>query len=229
MGGVGQGGENLVRFGNVLCGGRDAGRGGAGAVMGSKNLLAIAVKGTGNIPIANPNEFSAACKEGYRKALAPTFTTEEGFSFTETGTIGYMLTADIKGDFPTKNSRSNSWGKAKELFAHFQSSNLVKPNPCYKGCVLKCGRINKVESGKWQTPQHEGSEYETISAFTAFVMNEDVDAAVHAGYLCNEYGIDTISAGATIAFAMDCYDSGIITKEEADGLDLSWGNAETMV
>jgi len=225
---IGPGGENLVRFANVMLGGRAAGRCGGGAVMGSKNLLAIAVKGTGNIPIANPNEFSAACKEGYQKALAQT-STEEGFSFTETGTTGYMLTADIKGDFPTKNSRSNSWGKAKELYDHYRRNNFVKPHPCYKGCVLRCGRIVKVKSGKWQTPQRVGFQYETISSFTAFVMNEDVDAAVHAGYLCNEYGIDTISTGAAIAFAMDCYENGIITKEEADGLDLTWGNAETMV
>jgi aldehyde:ferredoxin oxidoreductase len=201
-----------------MCGGRAAGRCGAGAVMGSKNLLAIAVKGTGKIPIANPNEFSTACKEGYRKALAQS-STEEGMSFTETGTPGYMMTADPKGDWPTKNSRSNSWGKGKEFYDYFKNSNFVKPNPCYKGCVLKCGRICKVDSGKWVTPQHEGAEYESLSSFTAFVMNENVDAAVHAGYLCNEYGIDTISTGVTIAFAM----------EEVDGLDLTWGNTETMV
>ena len=225
---IGQGGENLVRFANVMCGGRAAGRCGAGAVMGSKNLLAIAVKGSGNISIANPDEFSAECKAGYRKALAQS-STEEGFSFTETGTPGYMLTADIKGDWPTKNSRSNSWGKAQGFYDHFKSSNFIKPNPCYKGCVLKCGRIVKVDSDKWQTPQHEGAEYESLSSFTAFVMNEDVDAAVHADYLCNEYGIDTISTGAAIAFTMDCYENGIITREEADDLDLSWGNTETMI
>jgi len=225
---IGPGGENLVRFANVMCGARAAGRCGAGTVMGSKNLLAIAVKGTGSIPIANPDEFAEACKEGYKKALSQT-ATEEGMSFTETGTTGYMMTADPKGDWPTKNSRSNSWGKGKEFYEHFKDNNFVKPSPCYKGCVLKCGRIAKVKSGKWQTPQHEGSEYETISSFTAFVMNEEVDAAVHASYLCNEYGIDTISTGAAIAFIMDCYENGLITKEEADGLNLSWGNSETMI
>ena len=225
---IGPAGENLVRFANVMCGGRAAGRCGGGAVMGSKNLLVIAVKGTGKIPIANPKEFSAACKEGYQKALGQD-STEEGMSFTETGTTGFMMTADAKGDWPTKNCRSNSWGKGKEFYDHFKSNNFVKPNPCYKGCVLKCGRIAKVGSGKWATPQHEGAEYETISSFTAYVMNEDVDAAVHAGYLCNEYGMDSISTGASIAFAMDCYENGIITKEEADGLDLTWGNTETMV
>lgn len=225
---IGPGGESLVRFANVMCNSRAAGRCGAGAVMGSKNLLAIAVKGTGNIPIANPDEFKIAVKEGYQKLMAQG-ATEEGMSFTETGTTGYMMTADPKGDWPTKNSRSNSWGKAQEFYDRFKSNNLVKAYPCYKGCVLKCGRKAKVDFGQWQTPEHGGAEYETMSCFTAFVMNEDVDAAVHAGYLCNEYGIDTISTGAAIAFAMDCYDSEIITTKEADGLDLTWGNAGTMV
>jgi aldehyde:ferredoxin oxidoreductase len=94
---------------------------------------------------------------------------------------------------------------------------------------MRCKRIVRVASGRWKTPRHEGGEYENMAAFTFFVLNEDVDAAVHADYLCNEYGLDTISTGAAIAFAMDCYGSGIISREEADGLDLSWGNAETMV
>ncbi len=225
---IGLGGENLVRYANVMCGGRAAGRCGAGAVMGSKNLLAIAVKGTGTIPIANQDEFSQIRKEGYQKAMAQE-ATEEGMSFTETGTTGYMLTADVKGDYPTKNSRSNSWGKAQDIYGHFKNNNFVKANGCYKGCVLRCGRICEVKSGEWKTPQHEGGEYETISAFTAFVLNEDVDAAVHAGYLCNEFGLDTISAGVTIAFAMDCYENQILSEEEVDGLDLSWGNTQTVI
>ncbi len=225
---IGQAGENLVRYANVMCGSRAAGRCGGGAVMGSKNLMGIAVKGTGSIPIANKKEFEEACKEGYKKALGQG-ATDEGMSFTETGTTGFMMTADAYGDWPTKNSRSNSWGKGKELYDHFKNYNFIKPHPCYKGCVLKCGRICKVDSGKWATPEHEGAEYETISAFTAFVMNEDVDAAVHAGYLCNEYGLDVISTGANIAFAMDCYENGIISKEETDGLDLTWGDSEAII
>ncbi|GAG81147.1 unnamed protein product [marine sediment metagenome] len=94
---------------------------------------------------------------------------------------------------------------------------------------MPCGRLARVESGKWKTPVHEGSEYETISAFTAFILNKYVDAAVHASYLCNEYGIDTISMGAVIAFAMDCYESGIITRKDAGGLDLRWGNADAFI
>lgn len=213
---IGSAGENLVKFANIMIGGRAFGRCGAGAVMGAKNLLAIAVKGSGKIPVAKPDEFLLACKDCNKKVLAT--TGKEGMSLGGT-----------TGDIPTKNWRSNSWGKGEELYNHFKSENLVRANPCFKGCVLRCGRIVEVKGGKRETPQHEGAEYESICAFTFFMLNEDMDVAVHATYLCNEYGLDTISTGAVIAFAMDCYEKGIISKEEADGLDLTWGNTETVV
>lgn len=222
---IGTAGEKLVRFANIMIGERAFGRCGAGAVMGAKNLLAIAVKGTGKIPVAKPDEFSLACKECNKKVLA----TAGKDGMAPDGTTGDIVGNDFLGDIPTKNWRSNSWGKGKELYGHFKRNNLVRANPCYKGCVLRCGRIARVESGRWKTPEHEGNEYESICALTFFVLNEDMDAAVHADYLCNEYGLDTISTGAVIAFAMDCYEKGIISKEEADGLDLTWGNAEAMV
>jgi len=99
---------------------------------------------------------------------------------------------------------------------------------CYKGCPIACGRVAKVEEGRFKTPQHEGAEYESVSAFTAFVFNQDMDAAIYSTYLCNELGIDTISAGAVIAFAMECYEYKLLSKEDADGLDLSWGNPEVL-
>jgi len=222
---IGSAGENLVKFANIMIGGRAFGRCGAGAVMGAKNLLAIAVKGSKKISVAKPEEFSLARKECNRKVLAK--AGKDGLA--PGGTTGDIPACDALGDIPTKNWRSNSWGKGDELYHHFESKNLVRANPCYKGCVLRCGRIAEVKEGKWETPQHEGAEYESICAFTYFILNEDMDAAVHATYLCNEYGLDTISTGAVIAFAMDCYEKGIINKEDADGLDLTWGNTETIV
>jgi aldehyde:ferredoxin oxidoreductase len=222
---IGLAGENLVNLACIMSNARAFGRGGAGAVMGAKNLLAVAVKGTGEIPIAHPDEFSSACKEYNKKVLEVT----AGKGMAPDGTTGLLVGCDNVGDLPTKNWRSNSWGRGEEIYAHFINKNLVKAESCYKGCVLRCKRICKVDSGRWKTPVHEGGEYETMSAFTFFVFSEDVDAAVHADYLCNEYGLDTISTGAVIAFAMDCYENGIINDVTADGLDLSWGNAETIV
>ena len=222
---IGPAGEELVRFANIMVGGRSFGRCGAGTVMGSKNLLAVAVRGNGKIPVAEKERFQKAVKAGNKKVLDNT----DGVGMAPDGTTGDIPPCDELGDIPTKNWRTNSWGKGEELYNHFKSVNLIRANPCYKGCVLRCGRIARVETGKWKTPEHEGSEYESICAFTFFVLNDDMDAAVHATYLCNEYGLDTISTGAVIAFAMDCYDEGIIGRKEADGLELTWGNTETMI
>ncbi len=222
---IGPAGEKLVRFANIMVGGRAFGRCGAGAVMGSKSLLAIAVKGTGKIPVAKPDRFLSVTKRCNKKVLA--VVGKEGMA--PDGTTGDIPSCDNIGDIPTKNWKSNSWGKGEELYHHFKTKNLVRAVPCYKGCVLRCGRIARVEGGEWKTPEHEGGEYESICGFTFSVLNDDMDAAVHATYLCNEYGLDTISTGAVIAFAMDCYDEGIIDRKEADGLELTWGNTETMI
>ena len=159
---IGPAGEGLVRFANIMVGGRAFGRCGVGAVTGSKNLLAIAARGTGKIPVANPEEFSLVCKKSYKKVLAT--TVKKGMATN--GTTGDLVGCDFRGDIPTKNWRSNSWGKGKELYDHFKKNNLVRAIPCYKGCLLRCGRIAKVESGKWKTPEHQGSEYESIATFT---------------------------------------------------------------
>jgi len=224
---IGPSAEKLVRYANIMIGSRAAGRCGAGAVMASKNLLGLAVKGSGEIPVANPEEFTSFSREVNKRIRES--QAKEDFNWSDGGTTQYMRLADAVGDQPTKNFRSNSSGKADEIYNRFHEKNLVEGYPCYTGCILKCGRKVKVDGAKWQTPEHGGAEYETMSAFMFYSMNEDQNAAVHAGYLCNEYGIDTISTGACIAFAMDCYDEGILTKESSDGLDLSWGNSEAMV
>jgi aldehyde:ferredoxin oxidoreductase len=221
---IGIGGEKLVNIACVMFEDRAAGRGGAGAVMGSKNLIAIAVKGTGNPQPQNKEGFAVALKEARRIVKE----SETASGFRQFGTIGDMAGNDAAGDWPTKNWQSNNWGKAEELYDHYLANNFVKNSACYKGCPVACGRMVKVDEGEYKTPLHEGAEYESISAFTAFVLNEDVDAAIYSTYLCNELGIDTISAGALIAFAMECYEHKLISQEEADGLDLSWGNPQVL-
>ncbi|MGC8757829.1 MAG: aldehyde ferredoxin oxidoreductase family protein [Caldisericaceae bacterium] len=224
---IGPAGEAGVLYSTVMFGdgSRAAGRTGAGAVLGSKNLLAVAVRGTGKIKVARENEFHSVCTESVNKLLG----NPGNLGLKTDGTTGDLGKCDNAGDWPTKNWHSNSWGKGQELYDKFKKNNLVGPHACYKGCILFCGRIAKVDSGNWKTPVHEGTEYESISAFTAFIMNDDIDAAVYATYLCNEYGLDTISAGAVIAFAMECYEKGILSKEELNGLDMSWGNMDSAV
>ena len=221
---IGIAGENLVNMSTIMNEGRAAGRCGAGAVMGSKNLIAIAVKGTNKAKAVNSDAFKNSLKEA-RNVIRENETAK---GFREFGTIGDMAGNDAAGDWPTKNWQSNSWGKGETLFDYYNKNNFVRNHRCYKGCPIGCGRIATVKKGKYKTPEHEGAEYESISAFTAFVLNEDVDVAIYCDYLCNEFGIDTISVGGIIAFTMECYENNLLSQEETDGLNLSWGNSEVL-
>lgn len=224
IGCIGPGGENRVAYAAVLFGDRAAGRTGAGAVLGSKNLLAIAVEGRGEVAPAEPDALKALLRE-YNARLR---TNPVSIGFHDNGTIGDLAANDEKGDWPTKNWQSNSWGKGIELLDSFVNNNFVRPYPCYRGCTIACGRKVRVAGGAYKTPEHGGAEYESISCFTAYVQNEDMDAAVHCSHLCNEYGVDTISTGAAIAFAMECAEAGCLDAAATAGLDLSWGNAKVL-
>ena len=217
---IGPAGENLVKIATVMFEHRAAGRCGAGAVMGSKNLIGIAVKGSRKTPMAQPEKLTETIKTCLNILKENDFAT----GLKKHGTTGDMAANDAAGDWPTKNWHSNSWGKAEQLYHQFFNKHLVKNHGCYTGCPIACGRISEVREGRFKTPVHEGSEYESLSAFTAFVLNENLEAAIQATYLCNEFGIDTISAGAVIAFAMECYENGILKKEEVGDIDLTWGN-----
>ena len=221
---IGMAGENLVNIATVMFEGRAAGRCGAGAVMGSKNLLAIALKGTGKIEPENPDDYATTLRE-MREVVK---NSDIAKGFREFGTMGDMAGNDEAGDWPTKNWQANNWGKGQALFDYYNEHNFIKNKMCYKGCPIACGRVASVKEGKFKTPVHDGAEYESLSAFTAFVFNENMDAAIHSSYLCNEYGIDTISAGAVIAFAMECHENGLISKKDTENLDLSWGNADIL-
>ena len=220
---IGPAGENLVKYSAVMFDQRAAGRVGGGAVMGSKNLIGIAVKGNKKIPAADPEKL----KEAIGVANKVLKQSEMAAGFKEHGTTGDMVPNDAAGDMPTKNWHSNNFGKMEKLYDDF-FNYLVKNHGCYRGCPISCGRIAQVKDGKYKTPMHEGSEYESLAAFTAFVMNNNLEAAIHATYLCNEYGIDTISTGAVIAFAMECYENGIIGKKDTEGVELSWGNPDAL-
>ena len=221
---IGPAGENLVKYSSIMYGHRAAGRTGAGAVMGSKNLLGIAVKGTKKSELGDADTAKRAISEAFKVIKGSPIASH----FREHGTTSDIENCDAVGDWPTKNWQSNSWGKGQKLYSQFYKKILDRNNGCYRGCPVACGRIISVKKGKFKTPQHEGAEYESISAFTAFILNDDMDAAVHATYLCNEYGLDTISTGAVIAFSMECYEKNIISKEDAGGLELNWGNSSIL-
>lgn len=221
---IGPAGENMVPFSAVMLGHRAAGRCGMGAVMGAKNLLAVAIRGKGRIKKANPGKWAAGIRQAHSKVRQNPVSPE----FTKGGTMGGMPYCDASGDFPSKNWQSNSCGMGQDIHDRFYQRNFVNAVGCYRGCPVRCGRKVAVPDGPWSTPVHDGGEYESISAFTAFVGGDNVDVAVRASYLCNELGLDTISAGGVIAFAMECAEKGLIPTDPEDGIRLEWGNAESL-
>lgn len=221
---IGPAGEKMVKIAAVMSDDRAAGRCGGGAVWGSKNLIAVAVKGSRKVEAAQPELLKKILHEVFEEIKDnPMFVGLKTY-----GTIGDLPGNDDSGDLPTKNWQSNSWGKGPELFDRYATRNFIKGFGCYKGCTMACARRVHVADGTYKTPVHGGAEYESISCFTAYLLNENMDAAIHSTYLCNEYGLDTISTGAMIAFAMECNEKGCLTPEQIEGLDLSWGNAEVL-
>jgi len=217
---IGPAGENLVKISAVMSDDRAAGRCGGGAVWGSKNLIAVAVRGNHKVEAAEPERLRNILRSAFTEIKDnPMFVGMKDY-----GTVGDLAGNDDGGDWPTKNWRSNSWGKGPELFDYYSKNNFIKGFGCYRGCSLACARWVHVADGPYKTPEHGGAEYESVTCFTAFILNEDMDAAIHCTWLCNEYGLDTISCGAVIAFGMECYENGLLTPEQLQGVEISWGN-----
>jgi len=216
---------------------RAAGRSGVGTVMGSKQLKAIAVRGTVGVRLDNTSAFMAALQE----ANAAVAGSEGRIGFTRYGTIAMM---DVTGEFgalPTRNNREVQFEGHEKLNATAQQTpnehghtNLIRNGACF-ACTIGCGRISHIDPQHFsvkERPQYQGAsgglEYETAYALGAACGVDDLDAATFAGYLCNEYSMDPISLGGTIAAAMELYDLGAITDEDSGGIKCEFGNAEAL-
>ncbi len=227
---IGIAGEKLVKYAAIMndCDewgwGRAAGRCGVGAVMGSKNLKAIASRGTMTIPIAD--------EEAYRKEAKQRFDWVNQSILKMTlevyGTATMVDLVSVKGGIPTRNWQTGVFENADKINGTaINDQILVKRKPCF-ACPIHCGRIAEIKSGPFKS-KGEGPEYETISSFGTMCGVDNLEAITLAHFLCNEYGIDTISAGNTVGFAMECYQRGILKSEDVDGMDFSWGNAHLIV
>ena len=206
--------------------GRAPGRSGLGAVMGSKKLKAVAVTGTMEVPLAD----KARANEIRRQALGQLV---EPFAslFKNTGTPGITAGSALSGDSPVKN-----WGGVGIIdFPNVAPigdvgviSRQRRKYACWH-CPLGCG--GHMKAGE-EYPYLEGAhkpEYETLAAFGTMCLNNNVESIIMANDICNRYGLDTISAGCTIAFAIECYENGLITKRDTDGIELTWGNHAAIV
>lgn len=203
---------------------RAAGRGGVGAVMGSKNLKAITAKGTGRVQVEDKEK---AQKVNLEKVKILRDDPVAGGGLPTYGSAVLVNIINENGIHPVKNFQYAYTDKADAISGETMTETcLVRKNPCYR-CPIACGRWVKLNDGT----ECGGPEYETLWSFGSDCDVYDLDAVNTANMLCNEYGLDTISAGATIAAAMELYQRGYIKDEEiaADGLTLNWGDAKSMV
>lgn len=215
---------------------RAAGRGGGGAVLGSKNLKAIVVKGEKEPKPANPIQMRRAIDKTI-KALethpAGGGATKEGGGLNTLGTAVLVNVINAAGIFPTRNFQTGMFEKAEDISGEKIVETILKKTVACFRCPMECGRWVTIKGGKYGDKEYpitegESLEYESIWAFGGELANNNLDSIALANYLCNEYGLDTISVGVTIGFAMELYEKGLITKDDI-GFELEWGNAEAMI
>jgi aldehyde:ferredoxin oxidoreductase len=221
---IGPAGENLVRFASIMNDNHRAiGRGGVGAVMGSKNLKAIVVKGKQPIPIAEPKYFSLLSQQGGKKAVA------NAPAFAKYGTSLVFELMNEKGTLPTRNFTAGQFEGASSISGEALKKNFfLRDKGCFH-CPLRCANINQVKSGPYWVEETEGPEYETLMAFGSNCGNSNLASIIKANDLCNDLGLDTISTGCTIALMMDLFQRRIISTKETDGIQLTWGNHNAIV
>lgn len=220
---IGPAGENLSKISGVINErGRAAGRSGVGAVLGSKNLKAIVVRGTKKVNVADSDKLKTA----FSNAMA--IINENAVTSQGLPAYGSAVLVNIineNGVLPTKNFQESQFAKADDISGETLAEKyLKKKDPCFR-CPIGCGRYCEVDG-----IEGSGPEYETIWGFGSDCGVSDLGAIIKANYWCNEYGLDTISASSTIAAAMELYEKGYIKKEDLEGgPELVWGNADAII
>lgn len=217
---IGPGGENLVPYACINHDyGRQAGRGGVGTVMGVKKVKAIVIRGTKSVQVANPDAYRAAGKALYKACKDAEFLAE----WTRYGTTVVTSWCDEVGALPTRNFSAGSFENGKGIYGQTMREKIVITDKGCFGCPSPCG---KYSHAKKYNAFVEGPEYETIGLMGSNLGIDDIEAVAQANLLADDLGVDSISAGNAIGWAMECYEKGILTKEDTDGLELKFGNAE---
>jgi len=218
--------ERGVRFGALINhANRANGRSGMGTVMASKNLKAVAVRGRNRPELADPEAVHALARWG-----ADHFEDSDVAGLGLLGTAGGTLSQSRQGGLPTRNWSSGTFEGAEAITGQTMSDTILKERDTCFGCVVRCKRVVEVTEGPFPVdPRYGGPEYETVATLGSYCGVSDLVAVAHANQLCNMYGMDTISCGATVAWAMDCFEREILTLEDTGGIELRFGNAEALV
>jgi aldehyde:ferredoxin oxidoreductase len=223
---IGPAGENLVRFAGIqITPQRSAARCGLGAVMGSKRLKAIAVRGHGPIRVADPHRLHKVAIALHKRLRAnPIFPAVHAH-----GTPGIVSLMDALGRFPTQNFRMGSFSYVDRINADtLRARAFVRDLACF-GCPVACDKLYCVPDGPYAETALRSVEYETVNALGACIWNANLDALLAANRLCDELGLDTISAGRVISFAMELWDEEILNLDDTGGLALYWGDMDTVL
>ncbi len=222
---IGIGGENLVRYACIVTEERIAGRTGMGAVMGSKNLKAIAVRGSGRIGIKNYDRVRMLVKRLY-----PTIMSYPPSQIRALyGTNGEMPIFYEYGDVPIKNFSLGKWDGIKKISGKAIVEKMLKRHRACFNCPVHCWKEVEVEIEGMGKIVTKSPEYETATSLGSNLLIDNPEAIVYMSYLCNEYGIDTISTGVTIAWAMEAFEKGALTEEDTGGIELRWGDYNTVI
>jgi aldehyde:ferredoxin oxidoreductase len=223
---IGPAGEKLSRIACIINERRAAGRKGVGAVMGSKNLKAIAVRGTNKVPVQDPQAFSQILKDLHK------LMRDDPALYPGLGKFGTSLAVDVTsamGIWSAKNWMDTGvFCPAEKLGSQPLDTFTIRRNPCYR-CPVGCSQVRIAKDGSYANVLTEGPEFETIYSLGSNVGVDYAPAVIAADRLCDEYGLDSISTGVTISLAMELYERGIISKEEVDGLELRFGSYESVL
>ena len=223
---IGQAGERRVRFACICIDRyRQAGRGGTGAVMGSKKLKAVALKGSGQIRLHDIEAFVEATAEA-RKALLQNETIRARKRWGTARTVIFASDQDL---IPTRNFREATFEDADSLSAEILEKKFwIKHKACHS-CPVNCGKLGVIKKGAYAGTIVEGVEYETLALMGTNCAVSDYEAVAHANMLCDKHGLDTISTGNIIAFTMECYKKGILSKQDLDGVECRFGSSEALI
>lgn len=219
--------EKGVIFSSLLSmSNRNNGRTGMGLVMASKNLKAVVVRGRKKPAIAEPKALIALNKTGPK--ILPENPDMPGLAAEGTATV--VLFQNTIGSLPARNYNEGQFDSCEEISGARMVETILKERDTCFACVVRCKRVVEIKEGAYRAdPKYGGPEYETLGTFGSYCGVNDLAAISLANQMCNEYAVDTIAAGATIAFAMECFENGVITTEQTNGLELKYGDAAAMI
>jgi len=223
---IGPAGEKLVKLSSIFHDGRDAraaGRGGLGAVMGSKHLKAVVVYGHKKTPVAKKEELLASVRK-----IVPQMRKNTEFN-RKYGTSGGLMNNEEVGDIPIQNWRKGKWEGVKRING-IEMARRFSVQSYYCGvCPIGCGRKIKLDKGSYAGLQGAGPEYETICCLGSNCLVDDLETLIKANDLCNRYGMDTISVGGVIGFSMEAYEKGLLSRQDCDGMEIKFGDEKILL